>query len=165
MCGFVEAMTAISAVGSMLGSAASARQQADHSAANARYSAAVARNNATIARQQADFEEGSGREQARRALSARQARFAASGVATGTGSPLDVLGDTAADAEIDALAVRYGGRVQANRFETQRRGDLMAAGQARERGRLRVGTALLTGSADLAGSVARSADAKRRRSQ
>lgn len=46
--------------------------------------------------------------QTRRLLASQQVAFAKAGVATTVGTPLDVFGDTVAEAELAALRIRFG---------------------------------------------------------
>lgn len=69
-------------------------------------------------RQRAQFEETQHRRQAERVQGAQRARFLASGV-TETGSVLDVGAESAAEAELDALAIRYGGTLAAHRYRSE----------------------------------------------
>ncbi len=76
-----------------------------------------AQANARTARREAAFEEDRAREQARRLLAAQRVGYAKAGV-TPEGSPLEVAADTAAQQEIDALAIRWGGRQRAEAFRS-----------------------------------------------
>ena len=95
-----------------------------------------------IARRQAEYAEARYRERSQRLLSSQRTAIAKSGV-TIEGTPLEVMTKTAEDAELDALAIRYGGITaqQAARFE---------AGSARTAGRYRAVSNLLTGAGQTA---------------
>ena len=109
-----EPMTAISAVTAVVG-AISTIQQGRAQAASARYNAQIHERNAVIARQQAAAEARRVRDAGARVLGQQRAAFAASGAAA-QGTPLDVLGDTAAGIELDALTARYVGEVEATDY-------------------------------------------------
>lgn len=100
--------------------------------------AAMGEYNATVARQEARYAEATSRDRARRILGAGRAAVGASGVQL-EGSPLDVLAQSAAEAEMDALAIRRSGQAQAAAYRYQGRQAQLAGyfGAA--------GTALLTG--------------------
>jgi len=94
-------------------------QQAATQRGNALYQAALARNTAAVAEYQAqdagrrgEAEEERLRRKTALAMGAQQARFAAQGSDL-VGSPLDVLGDTAATGELEALSLRYQGEREA----------------------------------------------------
>jgi hypothetical protein len=59
------------------------------------------------------------RRQSRRLLASQHAAFAKAGIAAGTGTALDVLGDTVAEGELDALRVRFARDTQAERLKTE----------------------------------------------
>lgn len=120
MCEMISAALVMAATGAqaILGAAQQA-QQASVQQGNALYQAALARNAASVSEFQAQDAEGraSVEEENRRrktalALGAQQARFAAQGSDL-SGSPLDLLGDTAAAGELEALSLRYQGEREA----------------------------------------------------
>jgi hypothetical protein len=71
------------------------------------------KQNAALQQQSATFEEANQRKQNDRFRAEQRVGYAASGVEL-TGSPTDFLARTAADQEMDALAIRYGGKVSSN---------------------------------------------------
>jgi hypothetical protein len=98
----------------------------------ARYQAGVERNNATIAGWQAQdaTQRGQIEEQRQRLATARlkssqRAAFGSNGVEIDSGSPLDVLMDTAQLGELDALTIRSNAEREAYGFRSQS-GNLMA---------------------------------------
>lgn len=98
----------------------------------ARYQSAVERNNATIAGWQAEdaTQRGQIEEQRQRLATARlrgaqRAGMAANGIEIDSGSPLDVLMDTASLGELDALTIRSNAEREAYGFRSQQ-GNLMA---------------------------------------
>ena len=146
------ASTALGTVTSAIGQSRQAAAQRQQAA----YQARVAENNAITANRLADdslqrgqIEEQRSRQQTR-ALQGRQvAALTASGVDVASGSALDIVSDTAAVGEIDALTIRdnaareaWQRRVQAQDFTNQ--GALFNAEAAASSGLAPVGT-LLTG--------------------
>jgi hypothetical protein len=141
-----DAATAVTAVTGALGSIAGANAQASA----AEQQAAFAEQNAAIARQRAASDEARTRRENRRRQGLARATIGASGV-TFEGSPLDVLSDSAAEAELDALTVRQAGELEASGFRQQARNARARASDARTAGRIGAGTALLSGASRLTG--------------
>lgn len=119
MCEFAAAVSMASAGLSALLGASQQSQQATAQRNNALYQAALAHNAASVSEYHAQDAErrGAAEEESRRrktalAIGAQQARFAAQGSDL-SGSPLDVLGDTAALGELEALTLRYQGEREA----------------------------------------------------
>lgn len=78
----------------------------------ASYSADVAEQSARAAQEKAAYDEEMHRERIRKTLSTIRSLYGRSGVDM-TGTPLLALEETAAQGEMDALAIRYGGDVAA----------------------------------------------------
>lgn len=76
--------------------------------------------NAQVERQQAMADEAAQRRRSSAILSQSRANIGASGVEI-AGSPLEVMAQSAADAELDALTIRYGGEMRAQQAEYQGR--------------------------------------------
>lgn len=126
-------------------SAAGAFGQAKAQAQTQRYNAAVQRRNADAARNAAAFEERKKREDVARHLSAQRAAAGASGVLIEEGSPLQVMAESAAQGELDALAIRFGGEIRAGQHGSAA-GLLDAqAGGSATAGGFGVATSLLAG--------------------
>jgi len=116
MCLPAAALAAVSAVATVGGTVMSfvgQQQQANATAAAANYQAQVARNNAIVNERNAQAIEQAGQteEQNQRLKTAQvqgqqRAAMAASGIDTTSGTPLNVLGDTAKLGELDALTIR-----------------------------------------------------------
>lgn len=119
-------------------------QEARASSASSEFNAKIADNNALIAEQNAAADENKQRRSAGRQAATSRAAIGAAGV-TLEGSPLDVLEDQALEAELDALNIRYGGRLQASNFRSQAQLDRSAARSARTQGFLSAGSTLLQG--------------------
>ncbi len=131
------AATAFQAIGSL--------QAGQANAAVANFNAGVARQNAAAARQEAAADEIAQRKEGVLRLGAIRAAYGASGVVGNEGSPLDVLANSAATAELDALNIRYKGERRALGFEQTASLDSMRAKTARTAGLAGAGAAILTG--------------------
>ena len=112
--------------------------------ASASYSKSVADANAAQARNAAAIEEDTSRFRTGRLMATQRANYAASGLSF-EGSPLEVMGDTAAQAELDALRIRYGGEVQARAEEAKKPLYDYQAKQAKSQAIMGFGQTLLTG--------------------
>lgn len=119
----------IAAAGTVI-AANSARQQGKAAAAAADYNA-----QATLA--EARSREAAQRAESQRRLGTIRANIGKSG-ATSEGTPLMVLAESAANAEIDALNTDWTAQRQANLYR-------MSGSNARRQGNLMAGTALLQG--------------------
>lgn len=112
---------------------------------------------ARVTRQQAGAEEESQRRQARQLIGQQNAAIGQSGV--GYGGTIGLLqDDTAMQAELDALNIRYGGEQQASDLLNRAREAGISsevlkdnAKQARKSGYLKAGTSLLSAGASLYG--------------
>ena len=141
--GLIAAGTALSAGGAL--------QQGLAQSAASKYNAKIAENNATAAQQQADFSEKLQRERSARALASQRVAIGKSGV-TREGSALDVLAESAAEAEMDARAIRYGGELESNAYRAQAALDKHSAKMAKMGGYIGAGTALFSGLTSMAQS-------------
>jgi hypothetical protein len=99
--------------------------------------ARAAEYNAAAIQQQAASNEASIRRNATRVRQAQEAAVGASGIEL-SGSPLEVIADSAANAELDALTVRYGGDVRASQERAR-------GAQARQAGYMGAASSLLMG--------------------
>lgn len=111
-------IAAVSAVGA-LKSAQAQSAQADASANAATYNALADQSRATAALQQGNANEESQRRQAALALGNQNAAMAQSGVDLASGSALDLYKQSATNAELDALNIRYGSQLQAQGLQSQ----------------------------------------------
>lgn len=114
-------------------SAAASIAEGRQASALHRYNMAVAQRDADAARRAAAFDEAQSRRRTQSLMSRQRALFAASGVDTGTGSPLAIFEETAEQGALEALAIRYGGETEALRHESRAELDRMEA-KARRRG-------------------------------
>jgi hypothetical protein len=110
----------------------------------ARHAASISENYAAAARDQAAYDEARAREQAQRALGARRAGYANAGV-TLEGTPIDVMGDAATDAEMDALSLRRRGDLESWGRLNDAAGQRMRGGAAARSGAFGAGSSLLSG--------------------
>lgn len=108
------------------------------------YNAKLAEQSAEQAKVKAAYDEAAHRENVAKFISSQRAEYGKSGVEM-SGSPLLVIKDTIAKSELDALAIRYGGEIEARQLRSKGAG-LRAEGQtARTAGYLGAGSSLLTG--------------------
>lgn len=131
-------------IGSAALSAAGALSQAASARSAAKYNAAVADRNATVSRQQAAVNEQAQRQEAYRAMGRIRAGYGDAGV-TRAGSALDVLEDSAANAELDALNIRYKGELAALGYRDEAGLQRSRASSAMTGGVFKAGSALLSG--------------------
>lgn len=124
------AMSSALGVAGAITSANAQSANSDAAAAASNYNAAVSREKATVATQQANANEESQRRQAAMALGNQRAATAESGVDLTSGSALDLYKQSATNAELDALNIRYGGQMQALGFKSQASLDTMSAQQS-----------------------------------
>jgi len=129
IAGVANTVLAAGALAGIAGSATSAfssYQQGKQQQAYYNYQAQVAQENAKIAESNAAMERQQGIEEARlqriktlQAIGSQQTAMAANGVDVTQGTALDVIGDTAAMGELDALQTRYNYERKALAYETQ----------------------------------------------
>jgi hypothetical protein len=129
----------LGALGSVAGGIASYQTQ--------KYNAAVARQQAEIARRNAAYQAYLIERKKRILMGSQEAAYAASGV-TPEGTPLDVLAETARQAELDKLMALYAGETgasfaesRARQYESSGLSDLITGGL---RGTLQAGSTILT---------------------
>jgi hypothetical protein len=154
-------LTAASTAMSMIGQG----QQAAAQAGMANYQAQMARNNQMVAEwnaqralQQGQVAEQQQRTKAAQLIGAQRAALAAQGGDINSGSPLDIVGDTARAGEFDALTTRnnaatqaYGYRVQAANAAGQANAASASAANAMAALPFSIGSSLLSGAKGIAG--------------
>lgn len=111
-----------------------AEAQAESEAAMREYNARLAEREAAEAQEAAAFEERKLRKGGERLKATQRARIAKAGV-TFEGSPLDVMAETARELEMDALLIRRGGQLGAQRFTAEAALSRLAGKSALLRGR------------------------------
>ena len=163
------ASLAIVAIGSTVASTAmgfmGAMQQAQAQSAAASYQAAVARNNKIVADRAAEDALARGRSaevakanETNRLMGRQTISLAANGMDVGSGSSLDLIGDTAAQGQLDQLTVRSNAYREAAGYAQQGAGyasqaamaDATASG-AESAGLTRGFTTLIAGAGQVAG--------------
>lgn len=127
--------------------AVSAIQQGRAQQAAANYNAQISMQNAEIARADAEMQAAQVQRENVLRLGAIRAAQGASGGAAGEGSVLDVLGDVAAQGELERQFTIYQGEQRARGFVNTAQLDRYSGQQARSAGFMRAGTELLSGGA------------------
>lgn len=101
-------------------------QQAKSTQAQYNYQAEVNRRNAKVAQANADQKRQEGIEESRmqrmktlQKIGSQQAAMAANGIDISSGTALDIVEDTSAMGELDALTTRYNAETQAQAYEQQ----------------------------------------------
>lgn len=155
------AASAIAGVAGSYMSAQAAKQQGEAQQAMYNYQAKIAQENSKIAKTQAGLERQQGIEESRlqrmkvlQAIGSQQTAMAANGVDVTQGTALDVIEDTAAMGELDALQTRYNYErkaiayeVEANNYSNQANLDIIAGQNAYKAGKT---NALATGLSGIA---------------
>ena len=134
------------AIAAVAGAGLSAYSQIEQSKAQekmSQYNAAVARQDAEAAREAAAYEELRHKDETGRLRGRMLALYGKSGV-TMEGSPLEVMAESAAQAELDTLAIRRAGATAASRHEAQAQLDVIRGRSARRAGYYGAGTTLLS---------------------
>jgi len=158
------ALAAIATVLSAGTTAYSSYQQGQAQQSMSSYNALIARQNADLALQKQELQkmqtkitEQREREKTERFISEQRALYGKGGVTT-EGSPLLVMADTAAQGEVEALAIRYAGSMEEANIIAQGSGyrqdaelARMRGGAASKAGSIGAGSALLTGVSQFAG--------------
>lgn len=122
--------SAISAVGA-ISQAKATQQQMNSQADAANYNAIVANQNADTALQASSANEEAQRRKSAVAMGTQRAGLAESGIGLNSGTATDLTEQSALNAEMDALNIRYAGQTQAQAYKTQSALDVQAAQQAK----------------------------------
>lgn len=133
---------AVVAAGSAVYTGVASKQAAD---ANAD----AQEQNARAAEAKAKYDEDRHRESVNKILSAQRALYGKSGLEM-SGSPLLTMEDTAAQGEMDALAIRYGGDVAAARERSGANLSRMQGNNYQTAGYFQAGSSLLSGASSVA---------------
>lgn len=115
------------------------------------FNAATMEAEARIARQQGGAREEQQRRRAREFLGTQRAAAGQAGVGLG-GSIADVLGDSAAEAELDALNIRYESNLQALGMENQAAITRWQGKELKRQARAKAVATIISGSSDYAKS-------------
>lgn len=117
--GTLSILSTIATIGGGLVSAVGAMQNAQAQSDADAYNAQVAQNNAIAVQQQAEQNAELQQQTAKRAIGSTVAAYGSSGVASGEGSALDVLSNTASSAELDRQTILYKGHLQALGYQDE----------------------------------------------
>ena len=140
------AMVAIAAtVASAAISAVGAVRSAQAQSAAADYNSKVASLNAQAATQQGEAAAEAQQRDAQRRIGTALASFGAAGVETDTGSPADALSQSARDAALDNLTIKYNAKMRAMGYQMQSNLDNANASNSASAGVLSGTAALLSG--------------------
>ena len=119
----------------------------------AKFNAEVAENNAQIAQDTAAAQARQKQDAYRRVLGANRAAAGAAGVEGDLGSPLLVMADNAAQAELDLQFTKYRGLVQQTGFQSEANLNRYRADFASQAGVFGAGSTLLSGAGNIAGRL------------
>lgn len=99
--------------------------------------------NARIAEQQSAEDERLQRVMSGKVIGSIRANYGASGVSASEGSAQDVIENSAANAELDALKIRHQGAVKAWQYRTGASRDLMEADSAERKGKYAIASSFI----------------------
>jgi len=125
--------------------AVGAIKQGQAQSAAASYNANIAAQNAVVSEQQGVAAVEAQRRDAARSIGRMKALYGASGVQSDSGSPMDVLADSAASAELDALTTQYNYKLKGLGFMDQASLDRQNASNATTAGYINATSAVLRG--------------------
>jgi hypothetical protein len=111
----------------------------------ANYNSEVAQRDASISLDQGNAQAAIQARQARGTIGAGVAQYGASGVDVNSGSPLDVLRDSAEKAELDRQTILYNAKTRAAGFQGEALGYDYQGGAASQRGYWQAGSTTLQG--------------------
>lgn len=132
----------VKAVGSLM--------QGESTAMSYEYKAQIAQQNAQIARGQGQAAVEMQQRNAARTTGKMVASYGASGVQMDSGSPLDVLADSAAMATLDKLTLQYNTALKAAGYESQSNLDSMGVTTSRTSSYLQAASDFMGGASDSA---------------
>jgi hypothetical protein len=139
---------AVSAGVAALGAVRSSQAQA----AAANYNAQLADQNAQVANAQGAAAAEAQERDSKRRIGSMLAAYGASGVQTDTGSPTDVLADSARSASLDNLTIKYNAKLRAMGLEAQAGLDRSTASNATQAGYINATSAVLSGASKAYGT-------------
>lgn len=142
------ALTAASSAVGAVGSIQEGRAQKGM----AEYNADVYEQNAVAATNKAAFDATRQREVARKILSSHRATWGASGVTVNSGSPLLDMEELAAEAELDAQAIEYTGKIESMQGRSKAALSRLQGKQAETSSYFKAGTSLLGGASSISGA-------------
>lgn len=130
--------------------AAGALMQGQAARNSAEYNATMMDQAATVERQQTSAREDAQRRQARMVLGQQRAALAQSGGGMG-GSAADIMQQSAMNAELDALTLRYEGELRARGLNAQAEGERYMGRQAQRASYFSAAGSILSGAGKIAG--------------
>lgn len=136
-----QAAAGLQVIGGIVGAVGSL-QSGKAAAAAGEYNAQVAERNAQAATDQAAADERQLRISGRKQIGGMRAAIGASGVSL-SGSALDILGESAANLELDALNIRHGGQVKSLLYQSDATLDRMGGQNALRQSRYSAASTLL----------------------
>jgi hypothetical protein len=134
-------VAALGAVTSAVGEVAAGNAQSNA----AKYNSEVDANNATQALQASQAQAAVSQQQTTQKLGEQAVAYGAGGVDVNTGSPVDVMTSTAAQGRLDAMTLRYGGQIAAQRDTQMGTLSSYTGAEAAAAGDLSAGSTVLTG--------------------
>jgi len=141
----MAAGTAVAAVGAV--------RQGQAASAAANYNAQLAERNAQAAEAQGAAAAEAQQRDAQRKIGTAVALYGASGVQTDTGSPADVLADSARNASLDNLNIKYNARLRALGLQAQSNLDTANAANSKSAGNINATSQLLSGASKTYGMI------------
>ena len=148
----MTALTVASMAMSAVGMATSAIVQGQQQSAMMKYQAQVAANQATAAQQWAGYEASRQSEKSRKLIGTQEAMLASTGAIGTEGSPLAIMANTAANAELDRLGILHQGQLGYLRGQSAAAGYEYSASNASSTAMMKAGTSLLGGATQIAAS-------------
>jgi len=146
--GFAAAGFALAAIGTAV-SAYGQYAQGQSQKKWAAYNAEVAERDAETATKVAGYEANLQRKQTEELLGRQRASYGKAGVTT-EGSPLLLMAETAAEGEMEASMIEWGGKTKAQRFRSEAALSRMKGGMFQRAGYYGAGSTLLTGASQIA---------------
>jgi hypothetical protein len=137
----------VSAAVAAAASAYAMYEQGQSQAQAYKYQSELAENQGIAARQASEVAAAQAQEKNRRLMAMARTRAGASGIETTEGSPLLVLMDNAAEAELETRRIKYAGAVQEQGFRAESRLLTFEGANARRAGNIGAGATLLGGAA------------------
>lgn len=126
-------------------------QQGSAARAAGDYNATMLEQSAAVERQQTAAREDAKRREARMVMGSQRAAFAQSGGGMG-GSAADVMQQSAINAELDALTLRYEGDLRARGMQTEAASERFAGRQAQRQGYFGAAGSILSGAGQYMGA-------------
>lgn len=115
------------------------------------FTAQIAERNAVIARQQTQADTTMQSRRSKKAIGSMRAAYAASGVNL-EGSPLDILEDSVAQAELERQNIGYNGELRAQGYEVDASMSRARASNAMTTGFMKAASGILTGASSGSGT-------------